>query len=364
VTRRPAPVERPRRRTHHRRDAGALLLLAFVLALPIGPAAGQTGPSDGPSYGARAVDHAERPVSGLTFVHALEAGTSTQDAVEIINYTGQPASFDLYGADYLPMEGGGTAPAPREDERTGAGAWIAPSVPTIEVPPRSLEVVPFTIDVPAGVLPGDHALALLVEPVPAPTAEMVVHRTRTALRVQVEVLGEIDLGVGLGPLDWRRDGRAVTFALPVTNTGNVTFAANGAVVIRRGDEDPVVELPLRASERALGPEATASLDARWDEAPWFGRVTAQAVVDADVGDRPPRQFVGDETVIWLVPWVHVLAGAAMLAVLAALVLATQDPRHRRRERRRAERELLREFREHWTPEGEPTEPSRAGSGHP
>jgi hypothetical protein len=205
-------------------------------------------------------------------------------------------------------------------------------------------LVPITLSVPTGTVPGRHEAALLVEPMLDPTTEMLVHRTRVSLRVEIEVLGDIDLGVHLGRLSWGTGGREVDFRLPVANTGNVTFVASGVVsVVGRGG-DPLAEVVLTPTDRALAPEASGTFSARWTDAPWFGHVTARPVVAVDVGDRPPVEFIGDPVTIWLLPWSQILAALALTAMLAALLLATRDPRRRRHERRLEERQLIRDHR--------------------
>jgi hypothetical protein len=344
VTFRDAPAARLLREVQRRRLAGCVMAAIVVLTFAASPANQPAGPATDLRYGARAADAASREVSGLTFDHALEAGTSIEDAVEIINYGGQPVRFEIYGADLVPTGGGGAAPAARDEEVVGAGAWVRPTRSSVAVAPYDAVLVPFTLSVPLGTVPGRHEAALLVEPVLAETSEMIVSRSRVSLRVQIEVLGAIDLGVDLGPLGRGREGRAVTFRLPVTNTGNVTFVAGGVVSVVGGGDEPLAEVPFDPTNKALAPEVSGTFTARWDDAPWFGRVIAQPVIDVDVGDRPPVQFVGDPVTVWLVPWPQVLFTLGLAAALAALLLATRDPRHRWWERRREERQLIRDHR--------------------
>lgn len=338
------PAARLLRGAQRRGVAGCIVAALVVLTLAASPTPRPSGPATDLRYGARAADPASREVSGLTFDHALEAGTSIEDAVEIINYGGQPVRFAIYGADLVPTGSGRTAPAARDVEVEGAGAWILPTRGSVDVPAYDSVLVPFTLRVPVGIVPGRHTAALLVEPMLVESNEMIVNRSRVSLRVEVEVLGDIDLGVHLGRLGWGRGGREVDFRLPVTNTGNVTFVASGVVsVVGRGG-DPLAEVALTPTDRALAPGASGSFSARWTDAPWFGRVTTRPVVAVDVGDRPPVEFIGDPVTIWLLPWSQILAALALIAMLAAVLLATRDPRRRWHERRLEERQLIRDHR--------------------
>jgi hypothetical protein len=327
------------------RPLGAFaLIVAALLSLAAAPAPEQGDPPDGPTYGARPAHHADGARAGRMFAHALEVGTVVTDAVEIFNFTGEPASFDIYPADMVRASGDTLAPAARESELTGAGAWLALEEQRVEIPPRTSVLVPFTIEVPPGTVPGAHVAALLVEPIRRSTGQTIEARARVAMQVQLDVLGEIDLGVQLGSLQWRQSGREVHFDLPVRNGGNVTFVADGIVVVEGRDVVRLRDVPLLPAARTLAPGATTRFEAVWVEPPWIGRVTARAVVEAQAGDRAPVEFVGEPVTFWVVPWTSLLVAAGVLALLTAILLASRERRGQWRERRREEREVLREYR--------------------
>jgi hypothetical protein len=322
-----------------------LLLVAVLQTMGAAPPPERSGDqAAGPSYGVRPANHADGARAGRLIAHALEVDTVVTDGVEIFNFTDEPASFEVYAADMVATSGDGVAPAPRDAEVTGAGTWIEPEQQEIEVAPHRSLVVPVRIEVPRGTVPGEHVAALLVEPVTEARDQTIQARARVALQVQLEVLGEIDLGVQLGTLRWRQAGQTVRFDLPVTNGGNVTVVVDGAVVVTDRGAQPKGELLLSPAARTMAPDATTSLTAEWEDPPWFGRVTAQAVVDARAGERAPVRFVGEPVTFWIVPWASLLAAFALLAILAAVFFASRDRRREWRERHREERELLRDHR--------------------
>jgi hypothetical protein len=323
----------------------AVLAVSLFQAIAAAPPLERPGEAPaGPSYGVRPAHHADGARAGRLIAHALEVDTVVTDGVEIFNFTDEPARFEVYAADMVATSGGGVAPAPRDAEVTGPGTWIEPDQEELEVAPHRSVVVPVTIEVPQGTVPGEHVAALLVEPMTEAGDQTIQARARVALRVQLEVLGEIDLGVQLGTLRWRQTGQTVRFDLPVTNGGNVTVVVDGTVVITDRGAQPKGELLFSPAARTMAPDATTSLEAVWEDPPWFGRVTAQAVVDAHAGEREPVRFVGDAVTFWIVPWASLLAAFASLALLAAVFFASRDRRRAWRERRREERELLRDFR--------------------
>lgn len=317
------------------------LLAVGILAL----AAAAPDPPSGPSYGARPAHYGDTDIAATSFAHAAEVDVPIDDAVEVFNFTTEPASFEVYSADLVPDDKGRRAPAAREVQVTGPGSWVSPDRPDVEVAPRSSQRVPFTIRVPVGTPPGTYAAALLVERNVDARGNGVLSRTRISLPIELEVLGDIDLGVTLGPLQAVRDGRTIRFELPVTNSGNVTFEASGSVAI--GDEPTAeaVHVPLAPSPRTIAPQATATLTGDWDQAPWFGRITAHPVVEAQVGERTPQIIIGDPITIWIIPWWLLITAATALAVLTAVTHATRDRRKQWHADRREERDLVRELRQ-------------------
>jgi hypothetical protein len=324
-----------------------VVLLLVPLVQTIGAAPPPEGAEDrpaGPSYGVRPANHADGPRAGRLIAHALEVDTLVTDGVEIFNFTDEPASFEVYAADMVVTSGDGVAPAPRDAEVTGPGTWLEPAEGRVEVAPHRSLVVPLRIEVPRGTVPGEHVAALLVEPVAEAGDQTIQARARVALQVQLEVLGEIDLGLQLGTLGWRSSGQTVRFDLPVTNGGNVTVVVDGTVLVSARRARTRADLLLSPADRTMAPDATVSLTGEWEDPPWLGRVTAQAVVDARAGDRAPVRFVGDPVTFWVVPWAQLLGAFALLALLAAVFLASGDRRREWRVHRREERELLREHR--------------------
>ena len=298
-----------------------------------------------PQYGARPSHAAHAGEPAADFVHALEPGAGISDAVEVFNFTDAPAQFHVYATDLVPTAGGDAmTPAAREAEVVGAGTWLSPARETVSVGPRSSVEVPFDLVVPAGTPPEHHAAALVVEPetgtetAAGPTT--VTNRTRIALRVDVDVLGEIDLGVILGGLTWERTDGGVRFTLPVTNDGTVTFEASGRVDVR-GSE---TTLPLGPNGLYPSPGETVELTATWDDPPVFGHVTVRPVVEAVVGTRAPRPFAGAEVSFWLVPWRLVASLAVAILLVVGIGWSTHDRLWRWWHRRRDERARVRDFR--------------------
>ena len=68
------------------------------------------------------------------------------------------------------------------------------------VEPFGTREVPFVIEVPVGTAPGNYIASLIVESTEAAGTGTIIARTRIALRIEVAVLGSINVGVAVGPI--------------------------------------------------------------------------------------------------------------------------------------------------------------------
>lgn len=326
-----------------RGSAVAILIATALVLLTVGVG---TAVADGPEYSARPETDMTSDEPRGSFSYALEIGGGrVVDAVEIMNFSEDPGRFDVYAADMVQTSAGGLAPASRDAEVVDAGAWIIPDTEMIEVAARSSELVHFTIEIPAGTAPGEYVAALLVERQESEGAGTIETRTRIGLRVEIEVLGEIDLGVSLEDVDWSRARRDVSFSLPLTNSGNVTFEGSGSLSITDADGEQVAELTMEPASFFLGPGEETELKAEWLDSPFFGKYQAKATVTAVVGPRNPVQFTSETLTLWLIPWVEIITVLILIALVVWALYATRRSRMRWARHRREEKAVLRDYRQ-------------------
>lgn len=138
-------------------------------------------------YGARPARDGDIDQPSGAFVFSVAAGASVSGGVEVLNFTDDPAVFDLYAVDAVPTADGDLTPAARGASVTGSAAWVTFAASSVEVAPRSGEIVDFTVMVPDGTSTGDQLSALVAEP-QTPTDEgNVAARTRIGLWLKVIV---------------------------------------------------------------------------------------------------------------------------------------------------------------------------------
>lgn len=190
---RPFAVVRHRRCPLGRAAAGAALAL---LLGGVAPAVGQ----DGAMYGARPAEGGDGDSSGA-FVFSVAAGASVSGGIEVLNFTDEPATFDVYAVDAVTTPDDAMAPGTRDAPITGSAAWVTFGASSVEVDPRSGEVVSFTVAVPTETPAGDQLSALVVEPRTPTDRGNVAARTRIGLWLKLSVAeGEAVPGGGAGGL--------------------------------------------------------------------------------------------------------------------------------------------------------------------
>lgn len=322
-----------------------ILVVAVTAVLSVAGMVGiAMGAESSPDYGVRTarLNDAERP--GNSFDHAVESGTSITDAVEIFNFTADPMSFDVYATDMVAMSNGGLTAASRTAEVAETGGWIVVSAESVEVPPNDSALVDFDIVVPVGAPPGEEFAAVIVEPPTEPTGGTIESKTRIGIRVNIEVIGEVNLGVALGDLTSERVGGTVRYRLEVGNTGSVTFETGGTATITDWSDATRAEVVLEPAGVFVAPGEQVVLIADWTDPPLFGRFDTTATVQAIVGDREPVLFEAGVVTLWIIPWLLVLGVLVLTLAAVWVVFVTRTRRKLWLERRREERQVLRDYR--------------------
>jgi hypothetical protein len=222
----------------------AVALLALVLAAwPVALA----GAAEGSRVGLRPA----HPDESWEVMELAPGATRRAEAV-VVNTTGGPLSVRFSTADATTTADGVFTLAGEAEPRRGVGAWITPDETRLTLAPGERRTVGYTVRVPEGTAPGDHAGGLLVQSDAADEAAAgdgmsVTIVERVGLRVYVRVPGERDGRVTIADLDAGidHDGgvrgllgmpEGVDVAFRVRNDGNVGYARLHALVeLRDGD---------------------------------------------------------------------------------------------------------------------------------
>lgn len=284
----------------------------------------------------------------IAIEHTLDPGESVEDHVAVRNVSTEDVTFILTAADGFFTRSGRFDILPSGEESVAAGTWID-VVESVAVPAGQTVVVPFTVSVPYGAEPGDHAAGLTASVVSLQSADdgtAVGVESRVGVRLLTRVTGEIAPAVSVQDLSgayvtsWNpfRPGE-ITVDFTVVNDGNTRLVASGEVAAAgRSAVFPAAggtkqEL-LPGDERPL----RAVIDDVW---PLFLSTTTVSVsAEVLTIDGSKTQFVpvSADVVVWAVPWPQLLLLLGVGLIIGSLV------RGRFRARRRLAA-MLREARE-------------------
>ena len=231
-------------------------------------------------------------------------------------------TLELYARDAInTASGGGFAPLEPEKENTDVGAWITLSKDRVVLEPNTQESVPFTLSVPAGATPGDHA-GVILAPQPRPCGSgddggpsQILIQQAVGSRVYVRVQGPLDPALLVSDVTMQPVGgtaglttKQMLITYKVTNEGNLRLIPESTLQVEGffGRDLFKAEKPLPE----LLPGNSTTIQEVWDSPPLFDRAVATVTVTA-----PDDVETSADTAKWIVPWLLVLALVLALAAI-------------------------------------------------
>lgn len=170
-----------------------------------------------------------------------EAGLVVKDSVSVQNYGNVPLNLRLYATDGINTADGKFALLPGDQTPTDVGSWVSLAQGMVTVPAGQQVLVPYTLTIPVGADPGDHAGGIVASSeVPTKTADgnTVILSRRTGVRLYLRVRGELranlvaeSMKVSYRPSINPFDG-TVRVRFRIVNRGNVRQAGTYRISIR------------------------------------------------------------------------------------------------------------------------------------
>jgi hypothetical protein len=283
------------------------------------------------------------------FILEGRPGTTLQDGLAVSNYTAQPITYYVYGADgYNTPKDGQFALREHGYAMTGVGSWVRTAYPTITVPARTSTVVPISIAIPTDASPGDHVggvsgMDTAVEAVQQQGNVRVGIKRVVAARLYVHVDGPAVGGLtvtelkvaGSAPFPAYVSDSDGTVTASISNSGNLLESPKAhlhATGIFGTLIDRTVQLP------EILPGQSIDFSQSWKNMPPFEIGTLHLDV-TDSSASPPVTSTAARSLA-LIPWLTLLVLALLiLAVLVGLVFwrrrKSPPPVRPRRERTKA-----------------------------
>jgi hypothetical protein len=298
--------------------AAVLALSSFSVLTAVAPPAGAS-PTGDFTYAVRPAQAGDTSRAQPHFSYALTGGSQVADSIEISNLGATPLTLDVYPADMVSLPGGGTAPAESDAPRRGVGAWITVSQTRLSLDADQTRTVPFHLQVPPKILPGDYVGAVVVAEDVSTAAGSVGVTTRVALQVNVEVPGALRPAAQLSDVHARRRGTQESITATLRNTGNVTLTVTGAVHLHHGSTNR--ELALTPTGTILFPGDSVVLGGRWDRLPTWGHYRVQVAVNTRTAEGSTIALMAPPATLTFFPWDAVLiVGIALILLLVLMVL--------------------------------------------
>lgn len=269
------------------------------------------------------------------FVYTLKPGASFGDVVAISNLSDETQTYAIYATDAFNTPNDAGYALLREDEEPDdVGSWIRLGADQYTLEPGQRADVPFEITVPPEAAPGDHAGAIVAQPIeldpndPATGLSFDV-RLRIGARVYLRVEGPITASLSIDSLTMQYDTPFTPFSerdakiqYTITNTGNVrlTSVANLKVsgLFGLGEQS----LPARDIPELLPGSSIQIAETMQGVRPLI-RSTATLVVESPNDAARTAASVSQ----WTTPWLVVIV---LALVVVALVLWLVRRRRARR----------------------------------
>jgi len=295
-----------------------------------------------PPQGGQPVTFGVRPATATgpdnrtRFTYGATPGAVVRDHIAVSNISEQPLNLRVYASDAFNTPEGGFDLLAAGRAPTDVGSWIRAERDTVEIPGRSVAIVPFVLTVPADATPGDHAggvvASLATERTDAAGNKVAVEQ-RVGARVYLRIAGELRPQLSVEALtatyhhNFNPLGRgSMTVRYTVRNAGNVRLQGRQWVSARLpwGATVDAADLPalpelLPGSVFAVTAEVPNVLPAGW----LTGTVRLEpGSMPGD--DNPPLPGTSASTTTSAVPWTLL----AFLLLITAFVLLRRWRRRR------------------------------------
>lgn len=271
------------------------------------------------AYPALAADPTEESIT-LTPVSKrfeLDAGSSVQDAIKVINGGQMAYDFIVYSRPYAIINSNYDDPQ-FSDAAVGvlnadAYKWVQFEKTKYRIEPGKEVDVPFTLNVPQNAAPGGHYGVIFAE-VQSEAAGMIGRNKRVGSVVYATVNGEFQQGAEVSKpnIPFFQVNPPMEAGLSVKNTGNTHFTATTTYKVLDvfGNQKHLAQ-----AEYAVLPQTTRSISLKWDDSPSFGLFVTEVEAKALDEQTFSREYVFMAP-FWFYGVIAVLIAGGVLYALA------------------------------------------------
>ncbi len=268
------------------------------------------------------------------FDYQASPGGSIEDHIAIINFATHAQTLNVYPVDAVSGVNGAFTYPPRAVRPVQVGAWLSIGViraGEVTVAPRTVEILPIYLHVPANASPGDHAGAVIVSLtalVKGKHGQLVKFEQRIATKVIIRVSGPLHPRLAIenmrasyaGHLDPFASG-GVSITYTVRNTGNAILGGTQRVSVH-GLFGSTAAGPALPAVPPLLPGGSITFSTRVRGVP--PEISVTATVRLSPGGLPGDINAGirvttASVTLWAIPWILVVLVVIVVFVVVALI---------------------------------------------
>lgn len=224
------------------------------------------------------------------FIYEKNSGETIEDIATLKNFSNEPATVKIYAVDATSSDGGSFILTFQDEEQKSIGNWVKISENTLVIGPQENVEVPFSIEIPAGVSPGQYLGGIVVESIndeDENTSEDcasnevcgtgVSVKTRIGARVYLTVIGDVVEEISVQDFSASKDIFGNTnFYFTIVNNGTIAYQPEAKVKIYDGMGNLFESLSGNLGTSAPGTTISPSL--KMKKTPLIGSYTAETTV--------------------------------------------------------------------------------------
>lgn len=263
-------------------------------------------------------------------------GTTVKDSLVLRNIGEHEESVKLYATDATVNQAGSFTPKLENETQHGLGQWIKLSEQEVTLGPEESLEIPFTIDIPLGIAPGQYFGSIINEQISteacingnasgngSPCPGNIQVKTRTGNRIYLTIPGEIKHDITLRNLVWKISSqKKIIFTFNFTNSGNVAFEPQAVLHIYDTWGREVDEIESRLGKSLPGSSTSPMME--WNPGDGFGNFTIRAEIYYREDDQGRFDSLHGtvlteqvEMTVFIFPWTIAVSA---LAILGAILL--------------------------------------------
>jgi hypothetical protein len=263
-------------------------------------------------------------VSPPTISVTMKPGEARTEKIFIENVTKSQSTYYPEKLDFVaPKDESGTPTFVSGSETANTyslSKWLTISTTAITLAPKERQPVDVTISVPANAEPSGHFGAVLFgnkPPATKGTGAAIAGKIGTLILVRIAGAAKENGVVASFTTDKSSyEKPPVNFTSRIRNLGNVHFAPTGEIVIKDIFGRSIDSLKVNDVAGNVLPDSVRKFENKWDKSVLPGYYKAELLLSYG----SPQKSLTATLSFWILPWMQILIGLAILVVVILLLV--------------------------------------------